>query len=268
MTITEIAGRDDRAAVEKALSILGALGEGESVGVSTVARRTGLSKSTAFRHLATLERNHAVVRVKTEYRIGPLIHRLAVPTGVLAQDVLRDTLTPFLVDLYEQTHEMVHLAMLRGTDVMYLNKLHGHRRIDAPSRIGGLVPAYATAVGKVMLSRNPKAHALVLAAERAPLTPATIVSADDLLVELTRAREQGIAIDRGESHPDLMCVAAPIITPGGQAVAALSVAGPRGLFEPETHTHILRTTAFAASRALSAMSRRLSTRADHSSRTA
>jgi len=257
MSVNELAPRrDDRAAVEKALNLLEVLGSsGSSTGLSALARRAQLPKSTAFRLLATLERTQAVVRVGNEYRIGPLMERLgATPTPTI-HEALRDRVTPFMVELYGQTHETVHLAVLSGAEVVYLNKLAGHRRMETPSRIGGRLPAYATAVGKAMLARNPLALNLTMSTTRPALTDNTITDAQDLEHELTRIREIGIAHDHGETLRDLHCVAAPIIGPNGHPVAALSVSGPRGLFDADQHTRRLRRMTYSASRAIANMGR-------------
>jgi hypothetical protein len=66
--------------------------------------------------------------------------------------LLREQLLPHLADLYELTHETVHLAVLRGTDIVYVNKIQGHRATRSPSRIGARLPAYCTGVGKALLA--------------------------------------------------------------------------------------------------------------------
>ncbi|MFV0373867.1 IclR family transcriptional regulator [Microbacterium sp.] len=250
--------RDDRAAVQKAFSVLEAVGQSSGpAGVSVIARRAELPKSTAFRLLAILERTEAVVRVGNGYAIGPTMSRLADSHRSTAiEEHVRDFATPYLVDLNVGTRETVHLAVLVGTDVLYLNKLQGSHRILAPSRIGGRMPAYATAVGKAMLASNRKAASLALAGHRTAFTDATLLAERDLERELERVREDGIAFDRGESHPDLRCVAAPILGASGQAVAALSISVSRA-FNPTIHTRALRRAAHAASKSLTTMHRRM-----------
>src|SRR5690242_17641721 len=121
--------RDDRAAVDKAISLLVAFGEQAStgVGVSELARRADLSKSTAFRVLGMLERNGVVERIGTGYRLGARLHQLGQAVYSPEHERVRDLLLPFLTDLYEMTRHTVHLAALHDTDVVYLAKLYGHR---------------------------------------------------------------------------------------------------------------------------------------------
>ncbi len=185
--------RDDRAAVDKAMCLLLAFGDeaASGIGVSELARRVNLSKSTAFRLLAMLERNGVVEKFGTQYRLGGRLHELGRDVYSPHHDRVRDLLIPFLGDLYERTHHTVHLAALHGTDVVYLAKLHGHRRPSCPSRIGGRVPAHATAVGKALLAHDADASERALSAELPAFTPTTLTQAAELSTELERIRRLG-----------------------------------------------------------------------------
>ncbi|WP_459981760.1 IclR family transcriptional regulator [Nocardioides sp. AN3] len=217
--------RDDRAAVDKAMCLLLAFGDeaASGIGVSELARRVNLSKSTAFRLLAMLERNGVVEKFGTQYRLGGRLHELGRDVYSPHHDRVRDLLIPFLGDLYERTHHTVHLAALHGTDVVYLAKLHGHRRPSCPSRIGGRVPAHATAVGKALLAHDADASERALSAELPAFTPTTLTQAAELSTELERIRRAGVAYDREEVQPGLHCVAVPLLTPSGRPIAAFSV---------------------------------------------
>ena len=245
---------DKRSAVDKAMSILNSFGKDayRGVGVTELARRANLPKSTTFRILASLQENGAIERVGESYRLGKMIQELGVTEESEMQGLMRDVLTPFLADLYARTKQTVHLAVLDDTDVVYLNKLFGHMHVRAPSRIGGRVPAYCTAVGKVLLSHNAEATAKVLAEPLRAWTPSTITSPDDLRAELQHVRETNIAYDRGEIFRGLNCVAAPILDRNRRPIASLSVSGPIGKFNPEAYAPMLRQVCFDATRALGA----------------
>lgn len=124
---------EQQTAVDKALTLLKQLAEHDrEIGVSELARHTGLTKSTAFRLLGILQRNDLVERVGSNYRLGTQLFDLGTrvygPTSLL----LRERLLPHLADLYELTHETVHLAVLHDTDIVYINKIHGHRATRSP----------------------------------------------------------------------------------------------------------------------------------------
>jgi IclR family KDG regulon transcriptional repressor len=246
------AARDDRAAIDKAFSLLVSFGEQASVGlgVSELARRSELSKSTAFRVLKMLERNGVVERVGSNYRLGSRLYELGTRVYSTHHEHVRDVLTPFAADLYEMTHQTVHLAALHGTDVVYLGKLYGHRQVPAPSRVGARVPANCTAVGKVLLAFDPDAFDAVITQDLPALTELSITDTSILAAQLMRIRQEGIAFDEQESAPGLTCLAAPVFGAADRPMAALSVSGPYGVFDPRKHASSLRRVAHAASQAL------------------
>jgi IclR family transcriptional regulator, KDG regulon repressor len=244
--------RDDRAAIDKAFSLLSALGEygGWGLGVSELARRAQLSKSTAFRVLGMLERNAMVERVGAKYRLGVRLHELGMNVYAPGQEWLRDLLLPFLADLYESTRHTVHLASLHGTDVVYLAKLYGHRTVAAPSRIGDRLPANCTAVGKVLLAYDAEAATVALSMPLRRLTPRSICEPTALAAELMRVRREGVAVDDEESRLGLACVAAPVMGRSGRPLAAMSVSGSIGT-DMRPLTASLRRVCASASQVIS-----------------
>jgi DNA-binding IclR family transcriptional regulator len=129
-----------------------------------------------------------------------------------------------LHDLHRATGLVVHLAVLDGADVMYLEKI-GDRMVAAiPTRVGGRQPAHCAAVGKAMLAYAEQTDSIDLSSRK---TKYSIGSPAQLTAELDKVRTHGMAFDREETLPGFGCVAAPIGGPG-QAVAAVSVCGPMG----------------------------------------
>ncbi|MCW4465729.1 IclR family transcriptional regulator [Glutamicibacter sp. MNS18] len=256
MTRSSTPPRDNRTAVDKAMDLLKAFGEEATtgVGVSELARRADLSKSTAFRVLASLQANGAVQRAGNAYRLGKMIQDLGMTQESDLHARLRDALTPYLVNLYELTRQTVHLAVLQGTDVVYLNKLYGQLAVRSPSRIGGRAPSYCTAVGKVLLAHTPAAASAVMNQELFAWTENTITDPDHLARELSQVRQANLGYDREEILMGLNCVGAAVFNASGQAVAALSISGPAGKFVPESQTSVLRKVCYEASRAAAAVS--------------
>lgn len=187
--------------------------------LAQIVRRTGLPRSSAHRMLERLVQLRWLRRDGRDYELGMRL----VELGSLAvhQDRLHRAAIPLLHDLHRATGLVVHLAVLDGTDVMYLEKI-GDRMIAAiPTRVGGRQPAHCTAVGKAILAYNDDAEA-DLAIRK---TKYSISSASQLVAELAKVRAHGVAFEREETVPGFGCVAAPIGGPG-EAVAAVSVCGP------------------------------------------
>ena len=228
--VTSIEGRGDAAttaSVTKALRLLDVFRtDGPVLGVSELARQAGVAKSTAFRLLALLEDAELVERDGRGYRLSWRLFELGTsvqrrwPTG------LREIAAPWLGEVFVRTSgASVHLAVLDGADILYLDKVSSPRSPRIPSAVGGRAPATCTALGKVILGHSsaPVVRSVV---ERglSRRTAYSIVEPGRMLAELKRVRRSGIAVDREESLKGITCVAAPVIV-GPSVVAAVSVAG-------------------------------------------
>ncbi|MCX4091058.1 IclR family transcriptional regulator [Nocardia sp. alder85J] len=240
--------RDDRAAVDKAVSLLLAFEDqtGAGLGVSELARRAQLSKSTAFRVLGMLERNGVVERIGTGYRLGARLHQLGASVYSPECERLRDLLLPYLTDLYESTHHTVHLAARYDSEVVYLAKLYGHRTVAVPSRIGGRLPAHCTAVGKALLAYRTDPGGPVTEPRR--MTPHSVTDPVRLADELSVVRRTGIAYEEQESRLGVSCMAAPVFDGSSRAVAAFSIAGRHGQLDTRRLEPVLRRICAAASK--------------------
>jgi DNA-binding IclR family transcriptional regulator len=211
-----------------------------------LARRTGLPRSTVHRLACQLVEVGALERTPRGWQVGVTLFELGqlVPT----QRRLRELALPFMGDLYEATHQTIQLAVLDGHEVVYVEVLAGHRRVHTPSRRGGRMPAHCTALGKAMLAYGGVELTPPLEAR----TKHTITELVALNAALRDIRRVGVAYDREEAAPGLVCVAAPIFARTGSPVAALSVSMPaHGRLVPEQVTPAVRIAALALSRVLS-----------------
>ncbi|UGB40685.1 IclR family transcriptional regulator [Nocardioides sp. cx-173] len=219
--------------VSKALRLLASFrGVGPVAGVSELARLTGLPKSTAFRLLAQLEASGYLERSGTDYRLDRMLFELGNCVPMCSHGDLRSIAGPFLSDLFLRSRYVVHLAVLDGVDVVYLDKIHGHGNVRVPTKVGGRMRASCSALGKAMLPfGHREAVEQILQEGLARRTPHSIAAPGLFVSELNQVRKHGVAFDREEAALGLTCVAAPIISQG-VAVAAVSVSGPTGRFDP------------------------------------
>jgi DNA-binding IclR family transcriptional regulator len=185
--------------------------------LAQIVRRTGLPRSSAHRMLERLVQLRWLRRSGRDYELGMRL----VELGSLAvhQDRLVRAASPLLGELHRATGFVVHLAVLDGPDVVYLEKI-GDRTL--PTRVGGRQPAHCTAVGKAVLAYSDQDAEVDL---RVRKTKYSISSSAQLAVELAKVRAHGVAFEREESLLGFGCVAAPIGNLG-EAVAAVSVCGP------------------------------------------
>ncbi|MFC7492992.1 MULTISPECIES: IclR family transcriptional regulator [unclassified Nocardioides] len=211
--------------------------------LAELVRRTGLAKGTVHRVAGDLVEHRLLDKTPTGYRLSGGLFELGLRAS--AERTLLEIAVPFLQDLYERTHETVHLGVREGTEVVYIAKIGGHRQARTPSRTGGRMPMHCTAIGKALLATaDPELQREVLAGPLERRTPHTIVAPGVLLRQLRKSLDTGVTYEREESTPGLLCVAAPVLEPDGRtSIAAISVTGPVGRFRPETHENAVRAAA-------------------------
>ena len=215
-------------AVEAALSILETLGAVHSLGVTDLAKKLGLGKSSVYRLLATLVRCGYVEKNPQNDKYQLTYRLLAVGSPAADRLGLREAAHPIMERLAAETGETVNLGVLDGTRVVNLHKVESRHLLRMHMEVGGGVPAHATALGKVLFAALESSDlARRLGGRRlARLTRRTIGNRATLRRMLARIREQGFAIDDEECSLGLRCVAAPIRDHRGAVVAALSISGP------------------------------------------
>jgi len=203
---------DQLSTVEKAVDILFHLHAAPGPqGVTAIGRCLGLPKSSAHRLLAALARRGLVERSERGlYRTGVALIGLGL--GVLDREPVVEVARSVLLDAAAKIGETYFLVACRGGELVVLDKAEGTGFLRASPRVGELVPAHATAVGKLYL-----AHAPELVAVDSDLKSYTGQTATDRAVldrEVARARERGWALNQEEWVPGLGVVAAPIFFRG------------------------------------------------------
>lgn len=211
--------------VAKALRLLTAFGGvTPPIGVSELARRSGLPKSTAFRFLADLEKVGFVERDGSDYRLGISLFELGNRVPACRPNGLRDSSMHHLSELHARTGLSAHLGLLEGSDVVHIAKVnHSVQMLPGHLLPGSRRPATCSAVGKAILAFSPTD--VVRAAVEAGLprrTRYSITEMPRLLRDLEKTRETGVAHESEESVLGLVGLAAPVML-DGRAVGAIGI---------------------------------------------
>lgn len=246
--------------VERAFAVLRCLGSGPA-GVSEIAERTGLPKSTVSRLLGTLVDLDAVTQLDPNgaYGLGELI--LDLSASATPGRNLVGTARPVLEDLVEQLGESAGLGVLDGRDVYYLDQVNSDQEVQVRDWTGERVEAHVGSAGLVLLAFAPASvRARFLGGPLTAFTDQTIVDPIRLSQRLDETRRAGFVWCFEEFSEGLNSVGAPISNSSGRVVAAISVHGPSYRF-PATGS----SAAVAASvvEAANRITERLSGRLDH-----
>jgi DNA-binding IclR family transcriptional regulator len=218
--------------LERASSILDFLGRSpQGISIKDLSDKMHLPKGTTHRLLSSLSYFGYVRQDQNtkNYFLGFKLVELG--NMLLGQLDLRKEAEPFLRNLAERTKETVHLVILDGNEIVYLDKLETEPHaggLRMASRVGSRNPAHSCAVGKVLMAHLP-AEALARIVEEKGLpkrTGNTITDYNQLREHMTLVRKQGYALDDEENERGIRCVGAPIFNEAGRAVAAISVSGP------------------------------------------
>jgi IclR family KDG regulon transcriptional repressor len=194
--------------------------------IDELAARVGLTRSNTHRTLQTLVHAGYVVKDDENGRYRATIRLFELGARQLSQLDVRKLAGPSMRALAEKTGETVHLSVLDGIDVVYIDKIDSPQPVRAYSFIGGRGPAYAVATGKVLLAHQPEGYAERYVEKLQQHTDTTITSIALLKDELRKIVRQGYAVNRGEWRASVGGVAVAIFNSLQQPVAALGISGP------------------------------------------
>jgi DNA-binding IclR family transcriptional regulator len=212
--------------VKRAFDVLGSLGDGP-LGVTEVAERAGLPKSTAARVLATLVGEGAVEQVPgdTSYRLGPRLITLAA--GFSLTRSLAAIARPMLIDLAQSSGEAAGLAMPDGDLVHYIDQVDTLQPVLVRDWTGARIPLHAVSSGQVLLAfRTPGAIERYLERPMERFTDHTLTDAGAVRERLREVRRQGCIWAMDEFEDGISSIAAPIADASGEVIAAVHVHGP------------------------------------------
>lgn len=212
--------------IERTFAVLRAIAESDaSAGVSEVARRAGLAKSTTSRILASLDELGMVDRLDDRYVIGQGL--AALTTHATAAGSLRDVARPYLADLADLLGESVALAVLDGDESVYIDTAVAESMVQVRDWTGERFPLHITSAGQVLLAAWPSER-IDTYGRRELVTPTerSIGSLTALRDRLRDVRRDGVAWTLGEFDAEINGVAAPIRHHDGSVVGAVNVSGP------------------------------------------
>ncbi len=209
-------------AIDRALTLLTALAEAGPDGapLTELSSVTGVNKSTAYRALSTMRLHGFVTQseVTGDYRLGTVAMNLG--ERFLTPQSLTQSLHPALVALSREADELVHLGVLIGDEVLYLDKVEPERAIRVFSEIGRRTSAASSAMGRALLAaRDVPRERLGAYLHHGAVT------LDRLSAALAAARSRGFSTEREENERGIACLGAAIMR-GSDAVAALSITMP------------------------------------------
>jgi DNA-binding IclR family transcriptional regulator len=212
----------------KAQLLLAAFGSGAfRLRLTELSRRSGVPKATAYRLAQELTQWGLLERVGGGYQLGLRVFELGQRVPVAA--VVRRVSRPLLVDLFAATRATIHLAILDGAHVLYLEKVAGEANVHTHSEVGVRLPASCTATGKVLLALGPGGAAAVDRYQRTGLyrlTPRSAPTVTVLCRQLAEVRQHGFAIEMGETLSGYGSVATPVTGADGVVYAAVSATLP------------------------------------------
>ena len=218
--------------IERAFAVLGALTDGP-IGVTEVADRVALPKSTAARLLVSLAREGAVEQVPgdTRYRLGPRLESLA--TGLVATRSVVAVARPHLAELAASIGEAAGLSIPEGDAMHYVEQVDSDHPVGVRDWTGSRIAMHAVSSGLAVLALSPRAR--IDAYLDHPLerfTDRTMTDPSPLRARLQRIQLEGYAWTNGEYAEGIASVAAGIADAGGEIVAAVHVHGPSYRFPP------------------------------------
>lgn len=218
--------------VSTALEVLECFAVDGDLGVSDIARRLGIAKSTAHRLLTTLAGSGFIEQDRDTglYRLG--LHLYELGTLAQARHSLRHAALPTLHQVAAQTGHTVNFGVADGPDVVFVERIEVGEGRHVLGHSGRRFPAHVTATGKAIAAFNPELDRARRAAGFPPRARSTVRTEQDWDAELERVRLRGYAMAVDESFDGVTSIAVPVIR-GQRAIACVSVFGPSETLHPQ-----------------------------------
>ena len=225
--------------LERGLAILGCFTPERTVlGIADIADELGISRSTTHRYVITLfALGYLKQDASRRYRLGLRVTDLGM--AALNATGLREQAHSHLEELRRGSSYTTNLAVLDAGEIVYVDRARSYRRgqdkIDLGLASGSRLPAYCTAMGKVLLANLPEQEqtALLASIKLTKRGPNTITSKNALRVELEQVRAEGLAVNDQELAKGLHALAVPVRSASGEVVAAVNLAAHTSMISLE-----------------------------------
>jgi IclR family transcriptional regulator, acetate operon repressor len=213
--------------LDRALTILAAVGNGAGLTLTDLAQATGQAPATVYRALITLQ-GHGMVELEGDgqvWHIGPGAWR--VGSNFLRRTQVAERARGPMQALMRETGETANLGIERGDQVLFLSQVETHEAIRAFFPPGTQSPMHVSGIGKALLAwAAPERVDRIVALGLPGFTHRSLTTEAALRADLAVARARGYAIDDQEKTDGMRCIAAPIFNAYGEPVAGLSISGP------------------------------------------
>lgn len=222
------------AAVLTTFRVLEEVARRQPVGVSELARATGMAKSSVQRCLVTLQHAGWLRLVDPERaRWGVTTKPLGIGLRAAGEEGLREVALPFLEELRDATEETVHLSVCDGGSLVVIARKDSPQAVRTFVEIGAKVPIHATASGMAVLAHLEGGELdRVLGTDLDQYTDTTIVDRAEVLAEAERTRKRGYAVNEVSWwRPGVSAVAAAVTASSGRPVAAVVISIPSSRFD-------------------------------------
>lgn len=220
--------------IHKALGLIALFEHHPVLAVSQVVKFSGLPKATALRLLAALSEQGLLDRTADRsYQLG--LRWLQLGTRVAERLDVRRVALPYMQRLRDRTGQSVQLVVIQGNEGVYVERIEGTTAVRLYIEVGRHAPLYAGASTRLLLAYCSDQRQEEILATRPPVahTPATVTDLSQLRKLLEETRERAWTVSRGELQPGSAEMAAPVFDHRAEVTAAVSIAGPDELYDPE-----------------------------------
>ncbi|MDX1688312.1 MAG: IclR family transcriptional regulator C-terminal domain-containing protein [Candidatus Promineifilaceae bacterium] len=193
--------------------------------LAEIVEAVGLDKSTAFRFVYTLQTLGYLERDPESKRYRPGLQVLKMGFTALNSLDVAQLARPYLKGLSEKTDEATNMALRDGAEIVYVVRISPMQLVHINLHVGSRLPAHCTSMGKALLAGLPREQVRALLGEGPyeALTPKTITSLDELIVELDQVGRQGYAVSDEELVIGARSLAAPLRQTDGDTIAAINI---------------------------------------------